>query len=372
MELLTLDILNAVIYSVKYSDEEKYNKIKKRIFLSMEVGKRVDEGLLFKIFISSLLKGIGNIGVKEELDKQISTYRSAEIVREMPEIIPFQYQIADIILETGERLDGSGYPSGKRKIKKEAQIIGMVEDYINAKKEFCINCKRYNPENLKLLEKILEEKSVKKILSSEDALENYIKGKLKKYNVFKEELNGVEEEQFLTMIASMIDTKHKYTAGHTRRVASYSYRIAKEMEYDKKRLSKIRYASYLHDIGKLAIDINILDKDEKLTDEEFEIVKSHAKYSFYILWHLPSLRGLSFGALHHEKLDGTGYPMGFKKDRIPEEAQIIELADILDALTSNRSYRNPSTFEDAFKILENMIGKSFEKYIYDKAKICFL
>jgi len=369
MEILTLDILNAVINSIKYSDLEKYNKIKTRVFLSLLIGEKIDENIIFKLFVAALLKDIGQIGS----EKNNTIYKSAEIIRGIPEILPFQYGIADIILESEERIDGSGFPAGKKEISEEAQIIGLVCDYIKSedKEEVFNNKEKYKEKYMEILKKILEEEKNIEILNDEKELEKILQKNIKKYNVYKEKIEGVEEEQFLMTIASIIDAKDKYTGGHTKRVASYSYLIAKELNYSEEKLSKIRYAAYLHDIGKLAIDGEILNKPGKLTKEEFEIIKSHARYSFYILWDSPSLRQISFGALHHEKLDGTGYPMGFKKGWIPEGAQIIALADILDALTSDRLYRKPSTFKEAFKMMGEMVEVSFEKKIFEAAKICF-
>jgi len=368
MEILTLDILNAVINSIKYSDLERYNSIKARVFLSLLIGKEIDETMVFKIFMASLLKEIGEIGGENK-----GVYKSTEIIRGIPEILPFQYEIADIILESEERLDGSGAPSGKKEILKEAQIIGIVCDYLknNDIEEMVENKRKYNEKYLEVLKEILEMEKNIKILRDEEELEKVLRRNIKKYNVYKEKIEGVEEEQFLTTIASMIDAKDVYTGGHTKRVASYSYLIAKELNYSEEKLSKIRYAAYLHDIGKLAIDGEILNKPGKLTKEEFEAIKLHAKYSFLILWDSPTLRQISFAALHHEKLDGTGYPMGFKKGWIPEGSQVIAIADILDALTSNRSYRQPLTFNEAFKIMEEMVGISFEKRLFEAAKICF-
>ena len=208
-------------------------------------------------------------------------------------------------------------------------------------------------------------------MTDDNLVEPVFQEELSRYNVYKERIEGVEEEQFLSTVASMIDSKHSYTAGHTKRVAAYSYTIAKGMDYNKDELSEIRYAAYLHDIGKLGIDDSILDKPDKLSNDEFEKIKLHAKYSYEILRESPGLKKFMYGALHHERIDGKGYPFGLKGNELPEGDKIIAVADVLDALTSNRSYRKPFTFKEAFELIDMMTETALDEKIVKAAKICF-
>jgi len=376
MEVVTLDIMTAVLSSLRYANKKRLNFINKRVALSTILSRAYNEEYTYRVFMASMLKEISSIGqVKLEDTPKANRdriYKATEIIRIMPEIIPFQYNIADAILESEERMDGSGQPSGKNSIRIEAQIIGIAEDYLKYENlELLKNKEKYNEDLVKMLEIELENPMLVQLFDDDKNLERYIQDTLNKYNVYKEYIEGVEEEQFLSVVASIIDTKHSYTSGHTKRVAAYSYAIAKAMKYNEEQLTEIRYAAYLHDIGKLAVDIDILDKPSKLTNEEFDKIKLHAKYSYEILEDTPRLKRYSFGALHHERIDGKGYPFGLKGDEIPKGAKIIAVADILDALTSNRSYRKPFTFEEAFELLEIMEQTALDKEIVDVAKDCF-
>ncbi|BDU49674.1 HD-GYP domain-containing protein [Haliovirga abyssi] len=371
MEVLTLDIISALINALKYANINRLIKLEKRAVLTNLLSMEIDENITYQATMASFLKDIGKIGVREVKEKRMN-YKSSEIMRIMPEIIPFQYNIADIILESNEKIDGTGCPSNKEDVLIEAQIIVIVEEYLKTMSfEELSNEKRYNRKIVLQLKKLLENGKIIDILNDEKKLNKVFSGEINKYNVYKEQLEGVEEEQFMHTIASIIDAKHQYTGGHTQRVATFSYAIAKNMGYEKEKLSEIRYAAYLHDIGKLAVDLDILDKPGKLTDEEFEKIKLHAKYSYDILSDSPRLRKFAFGALHHEKMDGTGYPFGLKGDEIPEGSRLIAIADILDALTSDRNYRKPFTFKEAFELMEMMKGTALDSKIFDIAKTTF-
>lgn len=374
MEVVTLDVLGALLNSLKYANKEQYEKLKKTFIISNYLAMEVKEEKVYNVSMAALLRNIGSIGIDEypdEKSRRYRTYKSAEIIRIMPEIIPFQYDIADIILEIDERIDGSGYPAGKDNILEEAQIVGLVEEYIKKGDIEKIECKKFDIKLYETLKKLLASDGVKNIIENEKKLDIIFKKHVNSYNIFKEYIEGVEEEQFLSTIASLIDAKHKYTAGHTRRVASYSYSIAKEMRYSEEEMSHLRYSAYLHDIGKLAVELNILDKPGKLTNEEFDKMKKHAEYSYRILEDSPKLKTFAEGALHHERVDGKGYPFGLKGNDIPEVAKIIAIADVLDALTSNRAYRKPFTFKEAFELMEMMIDTAFDGKVFKYAKICF-
>ena len=149
-------------------------------------------------------------------------------------------------------------------------------------------------------------------------------------------------EQTASALASAIDAKDKYTHGHSSRVAIYSEKIAKLSGKNAEECQDIFFSALLHDVGKIGIPDKVLNKEGKLTDEEFAIIKTHPVIGQQILssiWDSPSL---SIGAHHHhERYDGRGYPDGLKGEDIPETARIISVADAYDAMTSKRSYRDP-------------------------------
>ena len=147
--------------------------------------------------------------------------------------------------------------------------------------------------------------------------------------------------QMVTALAQTVDAKDSYTKGHSQRVADYSKEISKRLNKDKEFQRRIYYMGLLHDIGKIGVPDLIINKTGNLTDEEFDIIKSHTKIGAEILKNITEMPSLYFGARwHHERYDGKGYPDGLKGDEIPLEARIIAVADVYDAMSSKRSYRD--------------------------------
>ena len=144
-----------------------------------------------------------------------------------------------------------------------------------------------------------------------------------------------------TALSQTIDAKDKYTKGHSNRVAKYSRMLAEALGEDEKTQEKIYYVALLHDIGKIGIPNAIINKPGKLTEEEYEIIKTHPVIGSDILVSISSMPEISIGARsHHERYDGRGYPDGLHGEEIPWIARIIGVADAYDAMTSNRSYRS--------------------------------
>lgn len=149
-------------------------------------------------------------------------------------------------------------------------------------------------------------------------------------------------QETASALASAIDAKDKYTHGHSSRVAIYSEQIARIAGKNAEECQDIFFAALLHDVGKIGIPDDVLNKEGKLTDEEFAIIKTHPVIGQQILSSISDSPSLSIGAHHHhERYDGKGYPDGLKGEDIPEIARIISVADAYDAMTSKRSYRDP-------------------------------
>ena len=144
----------------------------------------------------------------------------------------------------------------------------------------------------------------------------------------------------IKLIASALDAKDPYTHGHSLRVTMYSLILAKKLNLDETTLEEIETAGLLHDIGKIGIPQSILCKPGKLTDEEYEVMKSHPAQAEKMLMGIKKLTVVSnWLRTHHERWDGKGYPYGLKGEEIPISGRIIALADTYDAMTSTRSYR---------------------------------
>ena len=188
---------------------------------------------------------------------------------------------------------------------------------------------------------------------------------IRKYNVRHERDNEIINESIETF-TGFIDAKDPYTNGHSKRVAIYTRLIAKEMGYDGEELDRIYYIALLHDCGKIGVPDSILGKPGKLTDEEFEIIKSHTVRGGEILSSFKSLRNAGEGALyHHERYDGRGYPSGKAGEDIPLIARMICVADSFDAMNSNRVYRKKLTKENIISEIENNKGRQFDPKIAD-------
>lgn len=178
-----------------------------------------------------------------------------------------------------------------------------------------------------------------------------------------------KEELMLGVVKSLVrslEARDQYTCGHSDRVASLSRLIAEEMGCSKGQVDRLYVAGLLHDIGKVGIPDSVLNKPGRLTDEEFEIIKTHPVVGYDILKNLrqfefvlPAVRH------HHEEMSGRGYPDGLVGEEIPLDARIMAVADAYDAMTSNRPYRMGMSFETAEAILETNRGPQWDPHVLD-------
>jgi HD-GYP domain-containing protein (c-di-GMP phosphodiesterase class II) len=165
----------------------------------------------------------------------------------------------------------------------------------------------------------------------------------------------------IQMLAGAVDEKDPYTRGHSDRVTKYSVLIAKEMGMAEDFLEIVRVSAQLHDVGKIGIEDRILKKPGALTAEEFEVMKTHTTKGANILRPVAQLKEMIPGIeLHHESLDGRGYPHALKGDEVPILARIIAVADTFDALTTNRPYQQAHDCEDALRIIHSISGKRLD------------
>ena len=165
----------------------------------------------------------------------------------------------------------------------------------------------------------------------------------------------------IQMLAGAVDEKDPYTRGHSDRVTRYSLLIAKEMNLPATFLETLQISAQLHDVGKIGIEDHILKKPGALTEEEFEVMKTHTTKGANILRPVTQLAEMLPGIeLHHEALDGRGYPYGLQGDQIPLLARVIAVADTFDALTTNRPYQKAHTPDQAFQIIKNLAGKRLD------------
>jgi HD-GYP domain-containing protein (c-di-GMP phosphodiesterase class II) len=162
-------------------------------------------------------------------------------------------------------------------------------------------------------------------------------------------------------LAAAIDGKDPYTRGHSERVSRFSVAIAQRMELSDDEIEKIRISALLHDVGKIGIDDNILKKPAALTDEEYEVMKKHPQKGYKIMSQIPAMKEFLPGMyMHHEMVNGQGYPQGLKGDEIPLMGKIVAVADTFDAMTTDRPYQKAMKFEDALTRIESFVGTRYD------------
>lgn len=165
----------------------------------------------------------------------------------------------------------------------------------------------------------------------------------------------------ITMLAQAVELRDSYTGGHTQRVTEYSFLLGQELDLSPEELHWIRFGTPLHDIGKIGIRDEILQKPGKLTPAEFEIMKSHTTKGAKILEQVPDMEpAIPIVRSHHERWDGLGYPDGLKGEQIPRLARIVAVADAFDAMTSDRPYRAGLPADQAFEEVRKQAGKQFD------------
>ena len=167
-------------------------------------------------------------------------------------------------------------------------------------------------------------------------------------------------------LAAAIDAKDPYTRGHSERVARYSSLVAKEMGLSAEDVRRVRLSALLHDVGKIGIDDRILRKPTALTEEEFEIMKSHPVKGAAIMEVIPELRDVIPGMKHHhERWEGGGYPDGLAGEDIPLQARIVSVADTFDAMTTTRPYQRAMDIRFVFQRLRDLAGNRFDPSIVE-------
>jgi putative nucleotidyltransferase with HDIG domain len=168
----------------------------------------------------------------------------------------------------------------------------------------------------------------------------------------------------IRMLSAAIDEKDPYTRGHSGRVAKYSTLIAQEMRLSADELDKLKIAALLHDVGKIGVDDRVLKKPGSLTPEEFDIMKTHTTRGANIMRPVSQLKDMLPGIeLHHEHMDGRGYPYGLSGPQIPVMARIIAVADTLDAMTTNRPYQSAMDLEYALGRIKALAGSKFDQTV---------
>ena len=300
--------------------------------------------------------------------------RGAQIALKMR----FNQNVADAISSLDEHWDGTGQPEQLQgsTIPKLSQIalMAQVTDVfnVNAGKQSAIDeiearsGSWFDPELVATFRAATKNAEFWEQLSADDLQQNI-------FALEPGELRRTVDEAYLDDIADafsqVVDAKSPYTAGHSRRVATFADMIAAEIGYTEEQRRWLHRASLLHDIGKLGVSNAILDKPGKLEHEEFAAIKMHPVYSHQILDQIELFGDIaSIARGHHEKLNGKGYPDALAGCDIGMDTRIVTVADIFDALTAERPYRGPMPEEQAINIMAETMGTEIDSECFSALK----
>ena len=195
-------------------------------------------------------------------------------------------------------------------------------------------------------------------------------GTIRKYTSLDGEIKSIIQKnenftyQIMETLVHTIEAKDQYTKGHSTRVAEYSRLLAGKMGMSEEEQMSIYFMATLHDIGKISIADDIINKPGRLTDEEYAVIKRHSETGYNILHNMSEIKDIEYGARwHHERYDGKGYPDGLSGEEIPVFARIIAVADTYDAMTSNRSYREVMSQDKVRAEIERVRGTQLDPVI---------
>lgn len=292
--------------------------------------------------------------------------RGADIARQLR----FSEAVSDGIRGLDEHWDGSGRPYGLKgediplysRIALLSQVIDVF--YIGAGINACLKEIRlrkgtwFDPKLVEAFFNIISNDFWKQV-SAKDLEERIAQFEPAQFRV---ELDEDYIDQIAAAFGQVVDSKSPYTAGHSERVALITDLIGKELGYDENHRRWLKRGALLHDVGKLGISNSILDKPDRLTDEEYITVKNHAQYTGDILSRIKAFQTLADVAKsHHERLDGKGYPQGLSADEISMDTRIITTADIFDAITAARPYRGPIPVPQALEIMSKELDTQIDQ-----------
>lgn len=177
-------------------------------------------------------------------------------------------------------------------------------------------------------------------------------------------LGEIHYHEIIDCITTALDAKDPYTAGHSQRVSDMAVKVCQLIGLNEETTEQIHIAAHLHDIGKIGVPDAILNKEGRLTEEEFGLIKKHPTIGAEILsksHHLSEVKDIVLS--HHERFDGKGYPQGLKAEQIPVGARIIAICDSIDAMSSTRSYRTAGSFEFCYEEIEKNLGIMYDPMI---------
>ncbi|MBO4863884.1 MAG: HD domain-containing protein [Eubacterium sp.] len=283
--------------------------------------------------------------------------------------MPFRTNNRDVLLLHHENADGSG-PQGRTydRTPVKAQIIHLADtidntyDLTSASREthgaiiYFVKSNAGRMFSREIADTFCKTFKMKHLTSLDVThVDNFLRKATKHFN---DEYSTQEVVNLATLIARIVDYKSHYTCKHSTGVAEKCDAMAQFYQYSEEKRTKYYLAGALHDIGKLMISNEILQKPNKLNDYEYELMKQHAYYTYDILKHIKSMDDITiWSSHHHEKLNGQGYPFGLTADQLSHEERLMTCCDIYQALTEERAYKTGFSHEQAISIMREMVIK---------------
>lgn len=294
---------------------------------------------------------------------------------------PFHTDVKNVILYHHENADGSG-PFGKKseEVPLFSRIIHLCDllDQACCRKAFTTETWEWAKDVLKRIRGTMVDEecaeALEKIFSEEYFLSlggNFEASLWNKVPRQKQELDFSQIKKLAGFFAKIVDYKSPFTSTHSIGVAERAEKLSRYMGFDEETVQKMYLAGALHDIGKVAVGNEILEKPDRLTDAEFAVMKHHAAYTYNILSEIDDFEEIrDFAAFHHERLDGTGYPFGKDASELNVQERMMACIDIYQALTESRPYKKGMSHEGACEILKNMADKGWlDMDIIDKIEM---
>lgn len=285
------------------------------------------------------------------------------------EFLPFETDVKNIVLYHHENADGTG-PLGKTasETNLKSQILHLTDifDIMSYHNGFCkenfenaknlvnsLNGRFFSSESVRLFNEAISWEKIEMPIKNgiEAELKNHIPGTVKDYT-------DVQIKNISNLLARIVDYKSSFTSRHSVGVAKKAEKMAQFYGFDKDKTLRFYFAGALHDIGKMVVTNDILEKDGKLTSQEFSTIKTHAEATYRVLSKMEGLSDITeWASNHHEKLDGSGYPQGLDAKDLSKEDRIMACIDIYQALIEARPYKAGMSHERAMQILTDMAEK---------------
>ena len=294
---------------------------------------------------------------------------------------PFHTDVKNVILYHHENADGSG-PFGKK--SEEVPLFSRIIHLCDLLDQACCR-KAFTTETWEWAKDVLQRirgtmvdeecaEALERIFSEEYFLSlggNFEASLWNKVPRQKQELDFSQIKKLAGFFAKIVDYKSPFTSTHSIGVAERAEKLSRYMGFDEETVQKMYLAGALHDIGKVAVGNEILEKPDRLTDAEFAVMKHHAAYTYNILSEIDDFEEIrDFAAFHHERLDGTGYPFGKDASELNVQERMMACIDISQALTESRPYKKGMSHERACGILKNMADKGWlDMDIIDKIEM---